>query len=117
MTPTSHCYFDYYQAEPDSEPKAIGGFLPIEKVYAYEPVPAELKPKQAKHILGAQGNVWTEYMPNTRHVEYMVLPRLLAMSEVVWSKKSDCNFDDFTKRLAPHYLRLAYRGYNFKAPK
>jgi hexosaminidase len=117
MTPTSHCYFDYYQANPDSEPKAIGGFLPVEKVYGFEPMPSSLKPKQAKHILGAQGNVWAEYMPNTKHVEYMVLPRMLAMSEVVWSAKKQRNFDDFTKRLAPHYLRLTYRGYNFRAPK
>lgn len=117
MTPTSHCYFDYYQSKPDSEPKAIGGFLPLEKVYAYEPVPAELKPKQAKHILGAQGNVWTEYMPNTKHVEYMVLPRLLAMSEVVWSAKKQRIFQDFSKRLNEHYKRFTYRGYNFRAPK
>ncbi len=117
MTPTSHCYFDYYQSKPDSEPKAIGGFLSIEKVYSFEPVPAELKPKQAKHILGAQGNVWTEYMPNTNHVEYMVLPRLLAMSEVVWSVKKQKNFEDFSKRLNEHYKRFTYRGYNFRAQK
>jgi hexosaminidase len=117
MSPTSHCYFDYYQANPDSEPKAIGGFLPIEKVYGFEPMPSILKPKQAKHILGAQGNVWTEYMPNTKHVEYMVLPRMLAMSEVVWSEKSSRDFSDFTKRLQPQYQRLTYRGYNFRTTK
>ncbi|MBI5022329.1 MAG: beta-N-acetylhexosaminidase [Ignavibacteriales bacterium] len=117
MSPTSHCYFDYYQANPDSEPKAIGGFLPVEKVYGFEPMPSGLKPKQAKHILGAQGNVWSEYMPNTKHVEYMVLPRMLAMSEVVWSEKSQRDFSDFMKRLQPHYQRLNYRGFNFRATK
>jgi hexosaminidase len=117
MTPTSHCYFDYYQGIPDSEPKAIGGFLPIEKVYEYEPVPAELKPKQAKHILGAQGNVWTEWMPNTRQVEYMVLPRMLAMSEVVWSEKSKRSFGNFFKRLQQHYHRLSNREFNFRLSK
>lgn len=117
MTPTSYCYFDYYQGSPDSEPKAIGGFLPLEKVYSFEPVPNELTKKQAKHILGAQGNVWTEYMPSTKHVEYMVLPRLLAMSEVVWSEKAQRNLDNFLKRLESHYTRLEYRGYNFRKPK
>jgi hexosaminidase len=117
MTPTSFCYFDYYQAKPDSEPKAIGGFVPLEKVYSYEPVPAGLKPKQAKHILGAQGNLWTEYIPNEKHVEYMVLPRLCAMSEVGWTSKSQREFSEFSTRMADHYRRLAYRGYNFRSPK
>ena len=116
MTPGSHCYFDHYQGLSESEPKAIGGFLPIETVYAYEPIPAELKSKQAKHILGAQGNVWTEYMPNTQHAEYMVLPRLLAMSEVVWSNKSRRDYNDFTKRLEQHYDRFVYRDFNFRVP-
>ena len=116
MTPGSHCYFDHYQGLPDGEPKAIGGFLTIDTVYAYEPVPAELTPRQAKHILGAQGNVWTEYMPNTRHVEYMILPRLLAISEVVWSDKSHRNYSDFIKRLEQHYDRFVYRDFNFRVP-
>ena len=117
MTPTSYCYFDYYQANPDSEPKAIGGFLPLEKVYSFEPIPSELTKKQAKHILGAQGNVWTEYMPDTKHIEYMVLPRMLAMSEVIWSDKSQRNLEDFLKRLESHYIRLEYRGYNYRKSK
>jgi hexosaminidase len=79
-------------------------------------VPAELTPRQAKHILGAQGNVWTEYMPNTRHVEYMILPRLLAISEVVWSDKSHRNYSDFIKRLEQHYDRFVYRDFNFRVP-
>lgn len=117
MSPTSFCYFDYYQADPEGEPKAIGGFLPLEKVYEFEPTPRGLKPKQAKRILGAQGNVWTEYMPNTGHVEYMVLPRMLAMSEVVWSDRSRRDLADFKSRLAAHYPRLAESGYNFRLTK
>ena len=82
MSPTSHCYLDYYQAKFD-EPKGIGGFLPLEKVYSFEPVPGSLPPRKTRHILGAQVNVWTEYIATTDHVEYMLLPRLCALSEVV----------------------------------
>ncbi len=115
MTPTSHCYFDYYQGV-EGEPKAIGGFLPIDTVYSYEPVPPELTPEEAQHVLGAQGNVWTEWMPHFRQVEYMALPRLCAMSEVVWSDKSKKNFEDFARRLEQHYERLALRDVNFRVP-
>lgn len=115
MTPTSHCYFDYYQGAI-GEPKAIGGFLPIDTVYSYEPVPGELSSEETKHILGSQGNVWTEWMPDTRQVEYMVLPRLCAMSEVVWSEKSERDFKDFSKRLEQHYDRFVARDLNFRVP-
>ncbi len=115
MSPTSHCYFDYYQGKVD-EPKAIGGYLRSEKVYAYEPVPDELTPEQAKHILGAQANLWTEYMPVFEQVEYMLLPRLLALSEVVWTRKDLRNFEDFSRRLIPHYDRLAAMDTNFRLP-
>lgn len=115
MTPTSHCYFDYYQGKYD-EPKAIGGFLPMEKVYAYEPIPVELKPDEAKHVLGAQANVWTEYIPNFEQVEYMLLPRLLALSEVVWTRPELKDFNDFSRRLVHHYDRLAAMGVNFRLP-
>ncbi|MEK6571075.1 MAG: family 20 glycosylhydrolase, partial [Bacteroidota bacterium] len=115
MTPTSHCYFDYYQGVV-GEPKAIGGFLPIDTVYSYEPVPNELSSEEAKHILGSQGNVWTEWMPDTRQVEYMVMPRLCAMSEVVWSDRAHRNFLDFAKRLEQHYDRFAARDVNFRVP-
>jgi hexosaminidase len=116
MTPTSHCYFDYYQGIPEKEPKAIGGFIPIDTVYLFEPVPPSLPVKQAKYILGAQGNVWTEYIADEKHAEYMVLPRLLAMSEVVWSDKNSRNFEDFKVRLEGHFPRLSTRGYNFRKP-
>ena len=115
MSPTSHCYFDYYQGLYD-EPRGIGGFLPIDKVYAYEPMPAELPAEQARHILGAQANLWTEYLPESQQVEYMLLPRLLALSEVVWSEKSLRSFSDFSRRIVPHYDRLAAADVNFRLP-
>jgi hexosaminidase len=114
MCPTSHCYFDYYQGQVD-EPKAIGGFLPVEKVYAFEPVPAELKPEEASHILGAQANLWTEYINTPEHAEYMLFPRLLALAEAVWSPAKK-NWPDFHNRLIAHYDRLALRGINFRVP-
>lgn len=99
MTPTNYCYFDYYQADPAFEPKAIGGFVTLKRVYDYEPTPEELTPEEARHILGAQGNVWTEFIPTTSHAEYMALPRMIALSEVVWSPKKLRNWDSFRSRL------------------
>ncbi|WP_040540763.1 beta-N-acetylhexosaminidase [Pedobacter arcticus] len=100
MTPGEYCYFDHYQSKDvDKEPLAIGGFTSVEKVYSYEPTPAELSPEQSKFILGAQGNVWTEYMKTSDYVEYMVLPRMSALSEVLWSPKENRNWDDFKNRL------------------
>jgi hexosaminidase len=116
MNPTSHCYFDYYQGSPEREPKAIGGFLPLDTVYAFEPVPPNLTAKRIKYILGAQGNVWTEYIADENQAEYMVLPRMLAMSEVTWSDKDSRNFEDFTNRLRSHYARFDIRGYNYRKP-
>ena len=115
MTPTTHCYFDYYQAM-EGEPEAFPAYLPIDTVYSYEPLPAELTPDEARHILGAQANVWTEYMPDEAQVEYMLLPRLLALSEVVWTKKELRNTDDFSARLVLQYDRLAAKGVNFRLP-
>ena len=107
MTPTSHTYFDYYQSKDQArEPLAIGGFLPLETVYGYEPVPAQLEPQFAVHVLGAQGQVWTEYMPTSKQVEYMAFPRLTALAEVVWSPKAARNYSDFLARLGTHLLRL-----------
>ena len=88
MTPTSHAYFDYAQGEPALEPFSIGGNMPLERVYAFEPVPSVLTPEQATHVLGAQGNVWTEYLKTPDRVEWMVFPRMLAMAEVTWSPAS-----------------------------
>ena len=83
MTPGSHLYFDHYQASRETEPLAIGGFTPVEKVYAFEPVPPELSTEEARHVLGAQANLWTEYITSPEQVEYMALPRMLALAEVV----------------------------------
>ena len=106
MTPTSHCYFDYYQSENDDEPLAIGGYLPLEKVYGFNPIPEELSTEESKYVLGAQGNVWTEYIPTERHLEYMVFPRMLALSEVVWSQPENKNYEDFVSRLENFHQRL-----------
>ncbi len=116
MTPWSDVYFDYYQGDPAFEPLAIGGFLPLEQVYGFEPVPDELTPTEARHVLGAQGNVWTEYMKTTDYVEYMVFPRLLALSEVVWSPKSVRNWDHFVARLPRQFHLLDRFGVNYRLP-
>jgi hexosaminidase len=115
MTPTSNCYFDYYQsADHSTEPHAIGGLLPLQKVYSFEPIPAKLAPEFQKHILGGQGNVWTEYIPNLKHAEYMTFPRLSALAEVTWSPKEARNFDDFTHRLKTDNQRLEQLGVNYR---
>jgi hexosaminidase len=106
MTPGSHCYFDHYQGDPSNEPVAIGGFTTLQKVYAYEPVPAELNDEEAKYVLGAQGNLWTEYMYSYQHVEYMAMPRMLAFSEVLWTPKSQRNEQDFIRRLTTQFALL-----------
>jgi hexosaminidase len=113
MTPTTHVYFDYYQADAKTQPLAIGGFVEIKKTYSFDPTPDVLTAEQAKHILGVQGNVWTEYMPTTEYVEYMVFPRGIAVAEVGWTTKENKNFEDFTKRLEAHKKRLDYLGVNY----
>lgn len=114
MAPTSYCYLDYYQSEErDKEPLAIGGFVPVEKVYSLEPVPTELTPQEARHILGAQCNLWTEYIATTEHVEYMVLPRMAALSEVQWMQPEAKDFENFRQRL-PRLAEFYQRdGYHF----
>ena len=115
MTPTSHLYFDYYQSEQrDEEPLAIGGFLSLEQVYAYEPVPPELTDDEARHVLGAQGNVWTEYMKTEQYVEYMVFPRLFALAEVGWSPTAAKDLDGFLERLRWHLERLEALGVDYR---
>jgi len=99
MTPGEYCYLDHYQADPKNEPLAIGGYLPLKKAYSYEPVPSSLTEDEAKYIMGAQGNVWTEYMKTPEQVEYMVYPRAAALAEVLWSPKGTKDFDNFKNRL------------------
>jgi len=114
MTPSSHTYFDYYQtANKDSVPLAIGGFLPIDTVYSYEPVPAGLEPQFASHILGAQGQLWTEYMEGPKNVEYMAFPRMSALSEVLWTSRDRRDFADFSARLPAHLARLDALDVNY----
>ena len=108
ITPTSHTYFDYYQSRNTTgEPLAIGGFLPLETVYAFDPVPAELEPEFRPRVLGAQGQLWTEYLPGPKQVEYMAFPRLTALAEVLWSPPGRRNFSDFSVRLEEFLRRLA----------
>ena len=106
MTPGNWCYFDHYQDTSKTEPLAIGNYTPVSEVYSYEPVPPQLNAQEAKHILGAQANVWTEYIPTSDHVEYMVYPRACAMAEVVWSPKESRDYNDFLTRLEVHFTRL-----------
>ncbi len=113
MSPGSHCYFDYYQGNPMYEPLAIGGYTTVEKVYSYEPVPDVLKPSQRKYILGAQGNVWAEYITTPEHVEYMAIPRMAALAEVVWSPKGKRSYDEFQQRLIKHFGILDAMGVNY----
>ncbi len=114
MSPGKPCYFDHYQAqETQNEPLAIGGFNPLEAVYAYEPIPAGITPEQAGYILGAQGNVWTEYMPTFDQVTYMALPRMAALAEVLWTNPANKDFQDFTKRLTAHKVIFDASGYNY----
>jgi hexosaminidase len=117
MAPTTYTYFDYYQStNRDSEPLAIGGLLPLDSVYGFEPIPADLEPQYAKHVLGAQGQLWTEYMPTSRQVEYMAFPRMTALAEVVWSPKERKDFADFRRRLEVHLRRLDGMGVNYRKP-
>jgi hexosaminidase len=104
MTPTTYCYFDYSQTKNDDS-LTIGGYLPLEKVYNYEPIPKELDPSEEKYILGAQGNLWTEYVPNPAKLEYMVFPRMSALSEVVWSPKDKKDYARFQSELPTLYKK------------
>jgi hexosaminidase len=118
MSPGKPCYFDHYQSKKTKkEPLAIGGFNPLDSVYAYEPLPAGLTPTQASYILGAQGNVWTEYMPTFDQVTYMALPRMAALAEVLWTYPAAKDFEDFKKRWAVHQGVLDEQGYLYFGKK
>ena len=113
MTPNTYCYFDYYQtADTKDEPLGIGGYVPIEKVYSLDPT-FDLNEEQKKHIIGAQANLWTEYIATTEHVEYMVLPRMAALAEVQWTQPEKKNFKDFTTRLASLMKFYQRDGFNY----
>ncbi|MEP6763764.1 MAG: beta-N-acetylhexosaminidase [Gemmatimonadaceae bacterium] len=115
MAPNSHTYFDHLQSRNrKAEPLSIGGFLPLDTVYAFEPVPAALNATEARHILGAQAQVWTEYIPDPKHVEYMLFPRMAALAEAVWTPNSRRSYSDFMQRLQPHLARLQAMDVNFR---
>lgn len=117
MTPGFAMYFDHYQGDPAQEPLAICCFTDLQKVYHYEPVPSRLNEEEAKHILGAQANVWTEYMKTSEHVEYMIFPRLLALSEVVWTNPARKNWTEFQQRIKLHFEMLDKKKVNFRIPE
>jgi hexosaminidase len=104
MTPTTYVYFDYSQTKKEDS-VTIGGYIPLKKVYNYEPVPAELNADEHKYVLGAQANLWTEYVKNSKKLEYMIFPRMTALSEVLWSKKAHKDWEDFQPRLKQQLKR------------
>ena len=112
MTPGAYCYLDSYQDAPYSQSEAIGGYLPLKKVYAYDPVPASLTAEQAKLVYGVQGNLWVEYIPTPEHVEYMIYPRMLALAEVAWSAPERKSWPDFHTRALSAVADLQKKGYH-----
>jgi hexosaminidase len=115
MTPSRDCYLDHYQsADQAIEPRAIGGYQPLNKTYAYEPIPTNMPPEAVPHVLGAQGNIWTEYIASFQHVEYMAFPRMCALAEVTWSPKASRDWDDFMRRMEIHARRLEELGINYR---
>lgn len=106
MCPVSHCYFDYYQADPEFQPKANGGLTSLKKVYSFSPVPIDLSGEERKMILGGQGNLWTEYISTTSYAEYMALPRMTALAEVLWSPAGARDWNDFQSRLQTQFARF-----------
>lgn len=113
MTPTSYCYFDYYQGAQDAEPLAIGGYLPLTQVYAFDPTPDNLQPEKSQYILGGQANLWTEYVPTPEHAEYLIFPRICALAEAVWSPKNLRDWNDFARRVFAHTKIWEKLGINF----
>ena len=114
MTPNTYLYFDYYQTKDvDDEPLAIGGYLPMERVYSYEPMPKSLTPEEQKYIIGVQANLWTEYIPDFKQVQYMVLPRMAALCESQWCAPEKKNYDEFLKRIIPLVNIYKQKGWNY----
>lgn len=113
MSPVDYCYFDYYQGDPATEPVSFGGHITLKTVYSYNPVPPVLTPDQATHIIGIQGNVWTEYIKTPEAVEYKIFPRAIALAEVAWSQQDRRNWDDFINRLDNQFTRLELMGVKY----
>jgi hexosaminidase len=115
MAPHYETYLDYYQSsDKDSEPLSIGGDLPLSKIYAYEPIPSNLTEKEAALVMGGQGQLWTEYMPNPNHVEYMAFPRACALSEILWSAQQPRDYEEFLSRLKGHLQLLDRLNVNYR---
>ena len=121
MAPSEFTYFNYYQGDPETEPLTIapkpgekGWLLPLEKVYGYEPIPAAIAPENVHHVLGAQGQLWTEFVPDQKNAEYMTFPRLCALAEVVWTPKKQKDYPEFLERLAVHLKRLDILDVNYR---
>jgi hexosaminidase len=115
MAQTSHTYLDYYQSRDTArEPHAIGGFLPIDKVYSYNPVLPKMTPEMAKHVLGCQFQLWSEYIRDSKHMEYMAFPRACALSEVAWTQPERKQWPAFRARLETHLKRLDALGVNYR---
>ena len=113
MSPNSYAYFDYYQGPKDQEPLAIGGYLPLSTVYSFNPIPKDLNAEEAKHILGGQANLWTEYVPTFKHVEYMTFPRIAALAEAVWSSGEVRSWESFSHRIQLFMKRYDLMGINY----
>lgn len=113
MTPTTYCYFDYYQGNPNFEPEAIGGYLPLKLVYQFDPTPAELTVEEQKYILGGQANLWAEFIPTTSHAEYMLFPRLAALAEAVWTSKELKEWNGFASRINRQFEIYDNMGINY----
>ncbi len=114
MSPTTHCYFDYAQGKGPGEPESIGGFVPLRKVYEFDPMPAKLAEAKRRHILGAQGNIWTEYISTPAEVEYFAFPRAVALAEVEWSPAQGRDYAEFLRRLETHLKRLDQLKVNYR---
>jgi hexosaminidase len=114
MSPTSHCYLDYAQSEAPGEPESIGGLISLATVYAFEPLPSDLPAGKHRHLLGAQGNLWGEFLWTPQDVEYFAFPRAAALAEVVWSPAEPRDFPEFRRRLERHLERLQALGVNFR---
>lgn len=113
MTPGAYCYFDHYQGDPQTEPNAFGGFTPLDKVYSYNPIPDELNTEQSKYILGVQANLWTEYILDFKQVQYMIFPRLFALSEVGWGTSNPEKYKEFENRVVQHFKILDKMNINY----
>ena len=114
MTPHSHVYFDHYQGDKDSEPVTIGGFTPLDKVYDYKVIPEDMPEHQHSLVMGSQGQLWTEYMKDFNHVEYMMFPRACALAENLWSLNENKDYDSFIKKLKHHLIILDNLHINYR---